>query len=719
MLKSTDFIFLFFPLYLCGQVGQQDSEYFKSAHHEFLLLSKNVNTKGPDIAPFRYAAKLYFSKLENDGTTGKGKSRIYSVYENGEALPFEINPNDENVNIAHTSFTKTGARVYYTLYEYGDNKKIEKSHVCFRDRRYDGKWGPVQKLKKFGSKKMLASQPAIGFDRASRSEILFFVAEMEGGKGKLDIWACYKERDGSFSPPFNLPINTPEDDMSPFFDVISQTLFFSSKGHGSFGGFDVFRSQLQGSEQWSEPQNLGRPINSYHDEVFFTFFDRGKYCYFSSNRPNPTCPKNDPDCSDFDLYQINLKTTVQVFLFDEYDFSHLKGCNLELKDLTMGQIVTTYLNLENNFASFGLKPGREYQIIVSKIGYQPIFKNVRADDRDFFKPGFLEIHLRPMGAQAMEVVQKPEMPIGHFARQTTPVTEDLKPNETVNNIGLSSDTSIIAYSEISENAPMPYPTEEEKATPEFNPIPENDLPNLSSEDLKTDVGSNKSEEAVSSASKQDSYTSPEKVESIELVKPKNETAPTSVKNSNLDQIETIGDKKGVTENYSMTQDDVASVERVDNSIQLEIEKIAEEGATANYIEGVKEHFLSIGKADYLLLTNMPQISLRKGEDPIDLLFSHRDLQCLVAFDIKNEDFQPDNLETMNRYLRSIDGLLKEDQRAPIGITFFKGEESKFVVYSFWDSNAHTKDSSFIHTFLFPEHYRGVLPDPAVFVKLVD
>jgi hypothetical protein len=141
-------------------------------------------------------------------------------------------------------------------------------------------------------------------------------------------------------------------------------------------------------------------------------------------------------------------------------------------------------------------------------------------------------------------------------------------------------------------------------------------------------------------------------------------------------------------------------------------------ATARYLQSASALITSLDTENYLPVANMPQISLAKNEDPVDLLFFHKKLQCQIAFDFKNKDFRPDGTDTMNRYLTSIDGLLKKNQNPPIGITVFHGEASQFVVYSFRDANAETAEPSFIHTFLFPEHYEGVLPAPGALIELL-
>lgn len=125
--------------------------------------------------------------------------------------------------------------------------------------------------------------------------ILFFSSEREGGFGGLDLYKSVKGEDGKWSRPMNLgqTINTPLDEDAPFFAPDGRTLYFSSKGHSNMGDYDIFVSEFSGeimnfqdSTQpgWSEPMNMGFPINSANDDIFFSVTTLSGTGYFSSNR---------------------------------------------------------------------------------------------------------------------------------------------------------------------------------------------------------------------------------------------------------------------------------------------------------------------------------------------------------------------------------------------------------------------------------------------------
>src|SRR5690606_18643230 len=80
---------------------------------------------------------------------------------------------------------------------------------------------------------------------------------------------------------------------------------------------------------------------------------------------------------------------------------------LELKDMTTGDIITTYLNLKENFATIGLEPGKAYQLIISKQDYKAEFEDITAEGMDFFRTAYLELRLQPLKAQAVRVSKVP------------------------------------------------------------------------------------------------------------------------------------------------------------------------------------------------------------------------------------------------------------------------------------------------------------------------
>jgi outer membrane protein OmpA-like peptidoglycan-associated protein/tetratricopeptide (TPR) repeat protein len=129
---------------------------------------------------------------------------------------------------------------------------------------------------------------------------IYFVSNRKGGFGGRDIYVSTKTADGSWGDPENLgpSVNTAYDEDAPFLSQDGQLLYFSSTGHNSMGGFDIFKSKLT-DNKWAAPQNMGYPINSEGDDIYFIINFKNDKCFYSSSRNR----KN--NYSDLDIYEIN------------------------------------------------------------------------------------------------------------------------------------------------------------------------------------------------------------------------------------------------------------------------------------------------------------------------------------------------------------------------------------------------------------------------------
>lgn len=122
--------------------------------------------------------------------------------------------------------------------------------------------------------------------KSADGNTIYFVSDREGGFGGRDIYRCVKLPNGEWSSPLNLgaKVNTKYDEDAPFIHPNGKTLYFSSKGHKSMGGFDIFTTWVDDEENWSDPVNIGYPINTVDDDVFFVTSADSRRAYFSSDR---------------------------------------------------------------------------------------------------------------------------------------------------------------------------------------------------------------------------------------------------------------------------------------------------------------------------------------------------------------------------------------------------------------------------------------------------
>lgn len=117
---------------------------------------------------------------------------------------------------------------------------------------------------------------------SSDGKTLYFSSNRPGGYGGLDIWRSQLVK-GQWNEPINMgpKINTKEDEDSPFIHPDGVTLYYSSKGKKTMGGYDIFRTSLE-KGGWSEPENMGYPINSVQNDIYFVLSADNQHGYYAS-----------------------------------------------------------------------------------------------------------------------------------------------------------------------------------------------------------------------------------------------------------------------------------------------------------------------------------------------------------------------------------------------------------------------------------------------------
>jgi hypothetical protein len=130
--------------------------------------------------------------------------------------------------------------------------------------------------------KYIETSPSLSPD----GNTLYFISNRPGGFGGKDIWASERLSNGNWSAPVNLgnKVNSSEDEESPFMMSDGATLYFSSMGHKSYGGYDIFTSTQNDDGLWSAPENLGTPVNSTSDDYCFITDSLGINAYYSSDK---------------------------------------------------------------------------------------------------------------------------------------------------------------------------------------------------------------------------------------------------------------------------------------------------------------------------------------------------------------------------------------------------------------------------------------------------
>ena len=165
-----------------------------------------------------------------------------------------------------------------TLYIYKENG-IWKS-----EKNEDGEWGIPKRMNQ--NVNIGEATPSI-FVTEDETEMFIVGLNATDGFGGRDIYHSVKNENGSWSKPENLgpTINTEYDEDAPYFSKDGKTLYFASTGHNTMGGFDIFKTERDENGEWSTPVNIGAPVNSSGDDIFYVENSEGTLAYYSSMRP--------------------------------------------------------------------------------------------------------------------------------------------------------------------------------------------------------------------------------------------------------------------------------------------------------------------------------------------------------------------------------------------------------------------------------------------------
>lgn len=214
--------------------------------------------------------------------------------------------------------------------------------------------------------------------------IFYFCSDRKHGQGGSDIWMCRQNKTGKWEKAENLGsvVNTPQDEESVFIHPDGKTLYFSSNGHDTNGKFDIFKTVLD-SGKWSEPVNLGSPINTPLTDLFFTLTADGKKGYYSSMRPEGLGRK--------DIYEItftypqNKKSEPMLTLFKgeiiDFNTALPLDADIEILDNDKNEIITIVkANSVTGKFLVSLPAGKNYGIAVKKDGYLFYSENFNISD---------------------------------------------------------------------------------------------------------------------------------------------------------------------------------------------------------------------------------------------------------------------------------------------------------------------------------------------------
>ncbi len=267
------------------------------------------------------------------------------------------------------------------------------------------KWSKPERFPEPINTKFNETSAALSYD----GRTLYFVSDREGGKGNKDIYVSVKSANGDWGTPKNIrSINTKYDEDAVFIHPNGKFLYFSSKGLGTMGGYDIFVSKLNKEGEWSEPKNLGYPINSPNDDIFFVLSADGERGYFTSSKTGGKGGK--------DIYMINFPEVEGVE--SEISLTVVKGviksqklntpifANVEITNNSTGEVIATFTSNKNTGEFlFSLPAGEDYGINVNADNYLFYSENFSLNDNSKFEEVIMNINLSPINVGSKIVLR--------------------------------------------------------------------------------------------------------------------------------------------------------------------------------------------------------------------------------------------------------------------------------------------------------------------------
>ena len=327
-------------------------------------LGAGVNTTMHEYLPSITADEESLIITRNDG-----RQEDFYVSEKIDGVWTEAFPltsiNNPQTNEGAQSISQDGKLLFYTVCE-GRND-YGSCDIYFAE-VVNGRWTKAKNMGPSINGPDWDTQPSISADKKN----LYYTSKRKGGEGGSDIWMSTRAASGSWGKPVNLgaAINTPGNEASPFIHPDNQTLYFMSNGHPGFGKDDIFYSRRNEDGNWSEPINIGYPINTAEQEGSFIVSANGKTAYFATDRLNKN-NSNRNDIYSFELYEEARPqpvTYVKAKIIDAKTKKPLSA-NLDITDLNGQKSYYQEVVDEQGIFLVPLPVGKQYALNVNKKGY--------------------------------------------------------------------------------------------------------------------------------------------------------------------------------------------------------------------------------------------------------------------------------------------------------------------------------------------------------------
>lgn len=447
---------------------------------DILQMESEVNTPYSEFGAIKKEDVLYFTTMRYAETDSpeipaRSISKLHTLEEE-ENIGIEGDINDSNQLIAHTSFSSDGTVLYYTICEYINSEDV-RCDIYSRFVNEDGTFGEKKKLPTpINIDSVTNTQPQVSFDSTLMKDVLYFVSDRKGGKGKLDIYKSVIGNSDSYGAPENLEaFNTEGNDVTPFYHTATGTLYFSSDGRMGLGGYDVYFAESTKSG-YTDPIHMRMPVNSSYHDLYYVLDSESSEGYFSTNREGTMYLDPAQKACCFDIYKVTYDEVIidlNMLVYDEFTKEPLDGATVTLIDALTGDTISALVNEDGNDFYFKVKKDREYKVLVERPFYNSqtidlstvgITESTKIDKKVYLKTDRMQLKVETFNERTKEELAGVELTLRNL---TTGTIDTVSLNEINNKFhfypklgnkyelsavkfGFVTETSIVDLTEIDE-----------------------------------------------------------------------------------------------------------------------------------------------------------------------------------------------------------------------------------------------------------------------------
>ena len=327
----------------------------------------------------------------NTGKTRSGDKFIEEVYisynQNGTWSEPKVIPIASQYNVGSAGISPDGQKMLIFM-----GTTTDPGSLFMINKNGDAWTKPAIIAPSVNHPKFLESTASITPD----GKTIYFASDRVGGQGGMDIWKTTQQANGTWSTAVNLgpEVNSKANEDAPFIHPDQKTLFFTSDGHSTMGGRDIFVTKFVNAK-WTSPENMGYPVNTTANDNYFTLIADGTRAYFSSDRKG--------GMGSQDIYYLDMPANAA-----NIPLTMIKG---KILNADTGKPMPTKIYLVDNETNkkldfvydpdpttgnylIILPPAKNYDMVIESEGFLPYTLNINVPNQDYFYELYQMIYLK-------------------------------------------------------------------------------------------------------------------------------------------------------------------------------------------------------------------------------------------------------------------------------------------------------------------------------------